>query len=105
MANQKVEQFSRDVIGAYHAKSGPEGDRVARAETIAAAAKAASDRGLFATSRAADMAKASVDTFRQKTATGVEPHEAAKAAVKEVGERYNERGRDTQRQRSQALSL
>ena len=108
MPNPKVEQFSRDVIGEYHANAtnaGDQPDRTVRAQTIAAASKSASDRGLFATSRAADMAKTSIETFRQKTEAGIEPREAAKVAAKEVSQRYDAMGRDTHRQRSQELSL
>lgn len=108
MTNAKVEQFSRDVITAYHDMAGSSGDRLARAVTIGASAQAASDRGLLRASNAADVAKTSIDSFREKTQAGMEPREAAKATAKEIGERFDAKGRDTQRherQRSNDMSL
>jgi hypothetical protein len=104
----KVENFARETIQTYDSASRHLTDTTARARTVAAVSAAASEKGLFPIGNAAAMARASVDTFREKRAAGMSSPDAAKAAAKEVGERFDDRGRDTQRherQRLNAMSL
>lgn len=92
-----IEKFSRQVIDTYERKAAGTNAEVARHQTIAEHSQAASQRGELHASNAAQVARSSIDNFREKTADGMERQDAAKATARETAERFDSAGRDTQR--------
>lgn len=105
MPNQNVEKFSRDVIDTYHDKSKHLTAATAQATAVSHHAAVSSERGEFAIGNAAKMGRASIETYREKVLDGVPRDVAAKEASREIGERFDSRGREVKQERDRAYGL
>jgi hypothetical protein len=101
MPNLNVEQYSREVIDRYRQNGRYMDHDTARATTIDAASIVASENGQARVSDAARLAGAAIDRYAKQAEAGVSPDRARDAVSKEMSQRFDERGRDTQRQERQ----
>lgn len=105
MSNQSVEKFSRDVIDTYHDKSKHLTATTAAATAVSHHASVSSERGEFAIGNAAKMGRASIESYREKVLDGMPRGEAARETAKEIGERFDGRGRELKQERDRSFGL
>ncbi|MGF7213196.1 hypothetical protein GGE65_007832 [Skermanella aerolata] len=98
MADLNVERYSRDVVDSYRRNVNHMDHDTARATTVYAASAIAADEGRARVADAARVAERAIDRYARLANDGV-PHDIARETLAlEMTGKFDERGREMQRQ-------